>query len=403
MADGKATEVYFNPYDEAYRANPYPHYKAQYGRPPVILNLMMPVALVARYADVLTVLRDHAQFSSDWSKNSMRMNPQADLFGNAATVLTSDPPIHTRLRRLVSRAFTPKRIKDLEPRIKEITNMLLDRAEAKGELEVIDDLAGPLPVMVISEMLGVAAADHEKFKYWSDRVIERRNVPPGMPMPEEIRAAIKDLTAYLAAEIEKRRKQPADDLIGALVTAYEENEALSAEGMLAFVILLLVAGNETTTNLIGNGLLALGRNPDQLELLRSDPSLLHRAIEEMLRYDGPVQSTGRHPTAEVEIAGTAIKPGMVTLVMLAAANRDPAEFENPDKFDIMREHNPHVAFGDGIHFCLGAALARLEGQIAFSTVLARFPKLRLAYPDAVVSYKGSYFLRGLAALPIAIR
>jgi len=178
---------------------------------------------------------------------------------------------------------------------------------------------------------------------------------------------------------------------------------LSAEEMLAFVVLLLVAGNETTTNLIGNGLLALGRNPDQLELLRSDPNLLHRAIEEMLRYDGPVQSTGRHPTAEVEIAGTVLKPGMVTLVMLAAANRDPAEFENPDKFDIMREHNPHVAFGDGIHFCLGAALARLEGQIAFSTMLARFPKLRLAHPDAPVSYKGSYFLRGLAALPIAIR
>src|SRR5262249_55108411 len=163
----------------------------------------------ARYADALAVLRDHARFSSDWSNNSMRMNPQADLFGNAATVLTSDPPIHTRLRRLVSRAFTPKRVKDLEPRIKEITNILLHRAEAKGELEVIDDLAGPLPVMVISEMLGVAAADHEKFKYWSDRVIERRNVPPGMPMPEEIRAAIKDLTAYLAAEIEKRHKQPA--------------------------------------------------------------------------------------------------------------------------------------------------------------------------------------------------
>jgi cytochrome P450 len=397
------TDIYFNPWDEAYRANPYPHYKPLYGRPPVVLQLMMPLALVGNYADVSAILRDHERFSSNWPKNSKMMDPQMDLFGDAATVLTSDPPTHTRLRRLVSRAFTPKRIKDLEPRIREITNSLLDRAEAKGELEAIADLATPLPVMVIAEMLGVPGEDYAKFKHWSDRVIERRNVIPGTPMPEEIRTAIKDLTAYLAAEIEKRRQNPADDLIGALVAAHEENEALSAEEMLAFVILLLVAGNETTTNLIGNGLLALGRNPGQIELLRQDPALLPRAIEEMLRYDGPVQSTGRHLRAEVDISGTLLKPGMIVMVILAAANRDPAQFPDPDRFDITREPNAHVAFGDGIHFCLGAALARLEGAIAFSSVLARFPKLRLAQPDATIAYKGSYFLRGLAALPMAIR
>jgi len=398
-----ATGIYFNPWDEAYRANPYPHYKPLYGRPPVVLQLMFPLALVGNYADVAAILRDHERFSSNWPKNNVLMDPQRDLFGNAATVLTSDPPTHTRLRRLVSRAFTPKRIKDLEPQIREITDTLLDRAETRGELEVIADLATPLPVMVIAQMLGIPGKDYAKFKHWSDRAIERRNVPPGTPMPAEIRTAINDLTAYLAAEIEKRRHHPADDLIGALVAAHEENEALSAEEMLAFVILLLVAGNETTTNLIGNGLSALGRNPDQLELLRQDPALVPRAIEEMLRYDGPVQATGRYLTSEVDISGTVLKPGMVTIVMLAAANRDPAQFPDPDRFDITRDPNPHVAFGDGIHFCLGAALARLEGAIAFSSALRRFPTLRLAQPDATVAYKGSYFLRGLAALSMAIR
>jgi cytochrome P450 len=405
MATGinAGTEVYFNPWDEAFRANPYPHYKALYGRPPVVLQMMNALALVARYADATAILHDHERFSSQWPKGSPMMDPQVDLFGGTATILTSDPPTHTRLRKLVSRAFTPKRIKDLEPRIREITSGLLDRAEAKGELEVIGDLAMPLPVTVIAEMLGVPASDYTKFKYWSDRVIERRNILPGTPMPTEIITALADLRAYLAAAIEKRRQNPADDLIGALITAQEEKEALSADEVLVFVILLLVAGNETTTNLIGNGMLALGRNPDQLEMLRSNSAMVPKAIEEMLRYDGPVQSTGRHPLAEVEVGGTTLKPGMVVMVMVAAANRDPAQFPDPDKFDITRNAEHHLAFGDGIHFCLGAALARMEGQIAFSSMIERFPKLRLAHPEAPLTYKGSYFLRGLAALPFALR
>jgi len=394
-------EIYFNPWDEAFRANPYPHYRQLYTRPPHLLNLFMPMALVARYADAAAVLRDHERMSSVQPR--IPGVEQQDLFGDTATVLFSDPPTHTRLRRLVSRAFTPKRIKDLEPRIREITDTLLDRAQAKGELEVVADLATPLPVMVIAEMLGVPAQEYAQFKHWSDRIVEGDNTPPGMPLPDEVRQAYSDLGNYFAEVIDRRRREPGDDLVSALVAAHEESDALTAAELQAFVILLLLAGNETTTNLIGNGMLALGRHPDQLARLASDHSLVPRAIEEMLRYDGPVQSTVRYNKEPVEVGGTVIPAGSVVFVILAAANRDPAQFEEPDRFDITREPNAHLAFGDGIHFCLGAALARLEGAIAFGSILGRFPKFRLAQPDAAVAYKGSYFLRGLAALPMAIR
>jgi cytochrome P450 len=402
MAPTSPQDVYFNPWDEAFRANPYPHYKPLYGRAPVLMNLMIPFALVARHADADAILRDHQRFSSVRMKNNIAMEPQQDLFGAADTVLFSDPPVHTRLRKLVSRAFTPKRIKDVEPRIREIAKMLLDRVEGRAEFDAIDELATPLPVMVIAHLLGVPPEDYARFKNWSDRIIERRNIPPGMPIPEASARAIAEMKAYFAEEIESRRRKPADDLIGVLVTA-EENDALSAEELQAFAILLLIAGNETTTNLIGNGMLALGRNPDQLELLRKDRSLLPSAIEEMLRYDGPVQSTGRHPLDEVEVGGTVFKPGTIVLVMIAAADRDPAKFAEPDRFDIRRDPNEHLAFGNGVHYCLGAALARLEGAIAFSELLDRFPTLRLADAQAEPKYKGSYFLRGLAELRIALK
>jgi cytochrome P450 len=302
----------------------------------------------------------------------------------------------------MSRAFTPKRIRDLEPRIRELTQTLLDRVARKGEMEVMGDLARPLPVMVIAEMLGVAPAQYEQFKHWSDRIVESDNTPPGMPLPDAIKQAAKDLRSHFANEIERRRSDPGEDLISALVAAHDETEALSADELLAFVILLLLAGNETTTNLIGNGMLALGRNPDQLDLLRGDPSLMPCAVEEMLRYDGPVQSTVRHNHEPVEVGGALIAPETMVFVILAAANRDPAHFSDPDVFDIMRAPNAHLAFGDGIHYCLGAALARLEGAIAFGSTLERFPRLRLADSEAPPKYKGSYFLRGLSSLKIAL-
>ena len=397
----QAREIYFNPWDENYRANPYPHYKQLYDGPPRIINLMGDAALVARYADVRAVLLDHANFSSA-QLGGGNFEEQNNLFGEDPSMLVADPPVHTRLRKLVSRDFTPRRIRELEPRIREMSAQLVDAAARKGSLDVMADIANVLPVMVIAEMLGVPPDLYQTFKHWSDKIIESDNVLPGMPMPDDIVTAMKELRGYFSQEIDKRRGKPGPDLVSALVAAHEQNEALSAGELLAFVVLLLLAGNETTTNLIGNGMLALGSNPDQLAMLRARPELMPRAIDEMLRYDGPVQSTFRTPTRDTNVGGTVIKAGTGTFVIVAAANRDPAHFPNPDKFDITRDASGHVAFGEGIHFCLGSGLARMEGAIAFGTMLERFPKLRLANPGAPLKYKGSYFLRGLAHLEMAI-
>jgi cytochrome P450 len=393
--------IYFNPWDEDFRANPYPHYQPLFAGPPRIINLVMDMALVARYADVRAVLLDHANFSSTQLATS-GFEEQNNLFGQDPTMLVADPPVHTRLRRLVSRDFTPRRIRELEPRIREIAAQLVDTAQRKGSLDVMADVANTLPVMVIAEMLGVPPEMYQTFKDWSDKIVEADNVLPGMPMPDDIKLAMSELRDFFSTQIEKRRARPGPDLVSALVAAHEQSEALSAGELLAFVVLLLLAGNETTTNLIGNGTLALGRHLDQMAVLRQRPDLMPRAIDEMLRYDGPEQSTFRTAICDTNVGGTDIKAGTGVFVMVAAANRDPAHFPDPDKFDITRDPNDHLAFGEGIHFCLGSGLARAEGSIAIATMLERFPRLRLAKPEAPLRYKGSYFLRGLAHLEMAI-
>jgi cytochrome P450 len=397
----EAPTVYFNPWDESFRDNPYPHYGPLYGRPPHLLNLFIPMALVARYADALAILRDPERFSSVPAMTEYLERRMA-VFGRAPRVVFSDPPVHTRLRRLVSKAFTSTPTRDLEPRIHEFTATLLDRAARKGEFEVMADLANPLPVMVIAEMLGVSQDDYQQFKRWSDDVVESDMVPPGLEMPEHIIDAFQALRAYFIDEIEKRRRNPSTDLISALVTARDAADALSEEELIAFVVLLLLAGNETTTNLIVNGMLALGRNPDELAKLRGDLSLMPRALEEMLRYDCAVQATARYPKVDVEIGGVQIMANTPTFVIVAAANRDPAQFPDAHRFDVTRSPNEHLAFGNGIHYCLGAPLARMEGAIAIKAALERFPRLRMAEPDAVLTYKGSYFLRGLRSLKMAL-
>lgn len=393
--------IYFNPWDENFRANPYPHYQPLFAGPPRIINLVVDMALVARYADVRAVLLDHANFSSAPLATS-GFEEQNNLFGHDPSMLVADPPVHTRLRRLVSRDFTPRRIRELEPRIREIAAQLVDTAQRRESLDVMADVANTLPVMVIAEMLGVPPEMYQTFKHWSDKIVEADNVLPGMPMPDDIKLAMSELRDFFSTQIEQRRGRPGPDLVSALVAAHEQSEALSAGELLAFVILLLLAGNETTTNLIGNGTLALGRHPDQMSLLRQKPELMPRAIDEMLRYDGPVQSTFRTAICDTNVGGTDIKAGTGVFVMVAAANRDPAHFPDPDKFDITRDPNDHLAFGEGIHFCLGSGLARVEGSIAIATLLERFPRLRLANPEAPLKYKGSYFLRGLAQLEMTI-
>jgi cytochrome P450 len=370
--------------------------------PPRIIDMGFKFALVARHADVRAVLTDHASFSNV-QPAGFAFDVQAKALGDAPSMLGSDPPTQTRLRRLVSRDFTPRRIRELEPRIREIASSLIDAIERKGEFEVMADLATPLPVMVISELLGVPPDEYRQFKGWSDKIVEALNTVPGTPMPEDISSAFNQLIEYFAQEIERRRKNPGTDLVSALVAAHDEAEALSAGELMQFLMLLLLAGNETTTNLIGNGMLALGQNPDAMAALRSKPELMRGAIDEMLRYDGPVQATFRMAKKDTEISGTPIAGGMGVFVIIAAANRDPAQFKDPEKFDITREPNEHIAFGEGIHYCIGATLARLEGSIAIAAALERFPHLSLKNPEGAVTYKDSYFLRGLSRLDMAVK
>jgi cytochrome P450 len=393
-------DFYFNPFDAEFRANPYPHFPALLEGPPRQLNLFMPTTLVARYDDVVTVLHDHERFTV--RRPEIPFRQRIDPFGGAPTILTADPPVHTRLRKLVSKAFTPRRVRELEPRVREITNDLLSHAADGSEFEAMAALANPLPVIVIAELLGVSAADHAQFKQWSNDMISSfgQDIAKG-PSPEGI-AARNELRRYLSEAIKQRSSNPAGDLISALITARDESDALSEDELLAFVVLLLLAGNETTTNLIGNGLLALCRHPEQQERLRKSRELMPNAIEEMLRYDPPVQMTVRIPYEPTNIGGTDIPPGSLVFVVLAAANRDPAKFPNPEKFDIARNPNEHVSFGEGIHFCLGAPLARLEGAIAIESMLEKFPRLQLANPNAKLEYRGSMALRGLSELRLSV-
>ena len=396
----QAAELAFNPWDPAFRAYPYPFYKQLVAGPPRLIDLFGPTALIARFSDVTAVLKDQQRFSSTQlrSPDMVAEGP----FAGATTMLFADPPVHTRLRRLVSRDFTPRRIREMEPRIREIAGKLLDDVERKGELDVMSDVANALPVMVIAEMLGIPSELYSQFKRWSDAVISGGAVLPGMPLPDDVKQATNELRSYLAEQVVLRRSEPGADLISALVAAHDDGEALTAEELLAFAVLLLLAGNETTTNLIGNGMLALGRSPEQMDLLRRNPDLMPRAIEETLRFDGPVQSTTRRALVDTEVGGITIPEATACFIILAAANHDPAQFEDPDRFDITREPRDHVAFGDGIHFCIGAPLARLEGAIAIGTMLERFPRLRIKDPAAPLTYKGSYFLRGLAGLAMSI-
>jgi len=393
-----AAGLSFNPWDENFRRNPYSFYQPLRMSPPPVLRFFIPVAIVSRYADVLATLRDHTRFSSMPVRNRMTTEV-AEVFGDAPSVINSDPPIHTRLRKLVSRDFTPRAIRELEPRVRALTNGLLDELARKGHFDLVADFAIPLPVRIIASILGIPGERYETFKRWSDTLIELTSLPPGMPLADSIRTNLTEMRAYFAEEIERRRRHPGADLMSSLVSAHEDTEMLSASELMQFLVIMLIAGNETTTNLIGNGMLALLEHPEQMKLLRRDPTLMPRAIEEMLRYDSPVQTVFRTAKEDLEIGGTTVEKGSGVFLMLGSANRDAAQFTNPDVFDITREASDHVSFGEGIHYCIGAPLARLEGAVAFETMLNRFPGLSLdGHPK--LDYKTSFFVRSLQSLPM---
>lgn len=391
----------FNPFRQDVIADPYPYYEALRAQGPLVWNDQFGGWLLLGYDDCAAVLKDVTRFSSERERRTTQSQMrQMEAGTRAPTVLNSDPPKHTELRRLVNRAFTPRTIGAMEAQIRALVDGLLDHALADGGMDVVDGLAYPLPVIVIAEMLGVSPQDRADFRRWSDDAVTP--VLPHTPEAEAQRRlqSVIALRAYLTEAIARRRREPGEDLISLLVHAADQGSKLSEDELLAFVVLLLLAGNETTTNLIANGVLALARNPDQRDLLRERPELMPLAVEEFLRYDGPVQGTSRVVLAPLTLRGVDLKPGDLVMPMLAAANRDPAHFPEADRLLVERAENDHLAFGWGIHYCLGAPLARLEASVGFEKLLERMPRFQLAEPEGALHYRSAFILRGIERLPI---
>ena len=402
------TGIVYNPKRKALRADPYPFYAKLRERDPIHRSHPASGWVLSRHADILGVLGDR-RFSSDernW-KRYARLRARALRAGlpdvyeeKIASMLRIDPPDHTRLRTLVSKAFTPRAVERMRPRIEAVVGELLDGLAGRGEIDLVSAFASPLPVAIIAEMLGIPVADRGRFRHWSNEAT--RMLGDGTNDDRRRGAqGFAELARYLEAEVETRRRAPRDDLLSALVAAEEAGERLSTQELFATCVLLLIAGNETTTNAIGNGLLALLRHPEQLELLRREPKRITGAVEELLRYDSPVQLTSRLVLEDGELCNRPVRRGEQLVLLLGAGNRDPERFPDPDRLDVTREDVHPLSFGHGIHYCLGAQLARLEAQIAFEGLLERFPDLRLG--AAPVTWGDNTVLRGPTSLPLRIR
>ena len=387
-------------------ADPYPTYSLLRGLNPVFRDPEIGAWIVTSYDGVAAGLRD-LRLSSDRFAQTLQLLKFPG-FAHLAparihSFLDRDPPDHTRLRGLVNKAFTPNRIVALEARIQTLVDQLIE-AFPRDHFDMIAALAEPLPLIVIAELLGVPATDREKIKHWSDAIA---NVFSGsFEMPEaaslgRAAAALSELFDYLAIHVEQRRRDPGDDLLTALVRAEENQSRLSEDEIYSTILVLLIAGNETTTNLIGNGLHALLRHPDAQRTLWAEPSLLPQAIEEMLRYDPPVQMITRRARGDIELMGTLIPDGEKVYFILGAANRDPAYFPDPDSFSLTRDHGKHISFGAGPHYCLGAPLARLEGTVVFRSLIQRYSRIQLVGEPPV--YRENFNLRGLKSLKVIVQ
>jgi pimeloyl-[acyl-carrier protein] synthase len=372
--------------------DPYPLYRWLRTHEPVRKDPIAPVRVLTRHADVQTILKD-PRFKKDpfaaerlpaAIRDQLGMGEERRQDVETVSMLFLDPPQHTRVRGLLSKAFTPRMIESLRPRIQQITDRRLDKVVATGSTDVIEGLAYPLPVVVIAELLGFPPEDFSRFKKWSDALADALALNPTAEAQAAAMSAMEELRTYFDHLVRQIEKQPGDNLLSTLLAMERDRDSngntaavLSREELFINSTLLLVAGHETTTNLIGNGMLALLRHRSQLQLLMDDPSLIDSAIEELLRFDSPVQWVSRVVGQRTELSGVELEPGEILLGSVGAANRDPAVFDHPDRLDIRRKDNRHLAFGSGVHFCLGAALARMEGQIAIGTMIRRLPNLRL--------------------------
>ncbi len=385
-------------------ANPYPLYEQLRSEDPILWDDLLGRWVLTGYANVLACLRDprmsaervgalRSQLPEDVIKE---LQPMERVF--ESWMLFLDPTDHTRLRGLVNKAFTPRRVEAMRPHIQQIVDGLLDQVQNTGRMDVIHDLAFPLPSTVIAEMLGVPPEDRDQFRRWSSDIVGISGLIIDPDRAVRAQKSVLALMDYFREIVAQRRASPRDDLISAMIAADDQGKFLSEKELLATCILLLEAGHETTTNLIGNGLLALLRNPDQLRTLRENPSIVGSAVEELLRYDSPVQLTARIASEDLEIGDKRVSAGDMVVLLLGASNRDPAQFLNPNILDLYRRDNRHLSFGQGIHYCLGAPLARIEGQIAFNTVLRRCPGLELT--GEPLEWRQAVSLRGLLALPV---
>lgn len=400
--------VAFDPRGSANQEDPYPQYRRLREIDPFHRSPLVPGYVLTQYQDVVDALSD-SRLSSDerhWKRYEMiaarRRNmglPEPYTDGGTG-MLRIDPPDHTRLRSLVSRAFTPRAIERMRPRVEKIAEQWLSRASREGEIELVADFAAPLPVTIIAEMLGVPAEDHERFRHWSDEGVRVLGFGTGDDVRRSLLAQA-ELRSYLEGIVEQRRVEPQDDLLSGLVAAEEDGDRLTPDELFAQTMLILIAGNETTTNLISTGMVALLRNRDQLERLRAEPELIPTAVNEFLRYDSPVQLTSRMAPNDMEFKGHPVKKGDQLVLLLAAANRDPAVFTEPERLDVARDEERPLSFSHGIHYCLGAQLARLEGEIAFRALLETFSDIDLVSSE--IEWGDNTILRGPRRLPLRVR
>jgi hypothetical protein len=392
-------------------ANPYPVFDQLRSNDPIFWSAENSYWILTRYADIVSLIQSDQLSSNRIVAHAARMpNEAKQHFRPFFTAVSSwmlmiDPPDHTRLRGLVNKAFTPRVVENMRGLVQRLVDEMLAAAKKQGRMDIITDLANPLPATVISELLGVPATDQRQFKAWSDDIALALSGIDTAATKEELFAlynlgqrSFLALSDYFRERVIELRRHPQENLLSALAQAEEQGDRLTEDELFANCVLLMIAGHETTTNLIGNGVLALLQNPGQREALSANPELIVSAVEELLRYDSPVQKMGRIALADIHIAGKQIEKGQLVCFSFAAANRDPEQFESPNQLDIARKPNRHLAFGHGLHYCVGAALARLEGQIAINSILRSLPKLELA--NEKLEWHRNFTLRGLKSLPV---